>query len=348
MSLPDLWFVLIAVLWTGFFVLEGFDFGVGALHAVLARSNDERRVAINSIGPFWDGNEVWLIVGAAGIFAAFPGWYATWFSAGYLLVLLLLVALILRGVSFEFRGKVDSQRWRHTWSGTLTFGSLLAPLALGLLLGDLVAGLPVNADQEFTGTFWDLFTGYGAWTALTLGLLCLVHGSTFLALRTTGGLAERARTLGQRLAWAGMVSLVVLALWTIDLRDVGPVGYAVLALLPIAVLVALLNLRVERDGRAFAATAVAIGGTVASLFLVLHPTVLVSSTSTSYDLTVANTASGDYALKVMTIIVAVILPVVLLYQGYTYVVFRHRLATPPPPAHDTPSRASDVPAPHPG
>jgi cytochrome d ubiquinol oxidase subunit II len=347
MSLPDLWFVLIAVLWTGFFVLEGFDFGVGALHGVLARSDDERRVAINSIGPFWDGNEVWLVVGAAGIFAAFPGWYATWLSAGYLLVLLLLVALMLRGVSFEFRGKVDSQRWRHTWSGTLTFGSLLAPLALGLLLGDLVAGLPVDADQEFTGTFWDLFTGYGVWTALTLGVLCLVHGSTFLALRTTGGLAERARSLGQRLSWAAMVALVVLALWTINLRDVGPVGYTLLTLLPIAMFMALLSLRTERDGRAFTATAAAIGGTVAALFVVLHPSVLVSSTDAAYDLTVANTASGDYALKVMTVIVAVILPVVLLYQGYSYVVFRHRLA--PPATRDTPSHAADDPAAsHPG
>jgi cytochrome d ubiquinol oxidase subunit II len=328
MSLADVWFCLIAILWTGFFVLEGFDFGVGALHGVLARSDDDRRVAINTIGPFWDGNEVWLVVGAAGIFAAFPGWYATWLSASYLLVLVLLVALIIRGVSFEFRGKVDTDRWRRTWSGTLMTGSLLAPFGLGLVLGNLVAGLPVNADQEFTGTFWDLFTGYGVWTAVTLELLCLVHGSTFLALRTTGALADRARALGQRLAWAAMVAVVVLALWTIDIVDVGPAGYALLTVLPVAVFVALLSLRRERDGRAFTATALAIGGTVVSLFVSLYPDVLVSSTSASYNLTVANTASGAYALKVMTIIVAVILPVVLLYQGYSYVVFRHRISAP--------------------
>ena len=196
MNLPDVWFFLIAVLWTGFFVLEGFDFGVGMLHRVIARSEEERRVAINTIGPFWDGNEVWLIVGAAGIFAAFPAWYATWLSASYLAILILLVALIIRGVSFEFRGKVDTGRWRGVWSATLMTGSLVAPLVIGLALGNLLVGLPVNSKQEYTGTFWDLFTGYGLWTGVTLVVLCLLHGSTFLALRTTGALAERARALG--------------------------------------------------------------------------------------------------------------------------------------------------------
>ncbi len=169
MGLPELWFVIIAILWTGFFVLEGFDFGVGMLHRVLGRTDRERRVAINTIGPFWDGNEVWLVVGGAAIFAAFPDWYASWFSASYLAVLLLLVALIIRGVSFEFRGKVDQPGWRRLWSGTLTIGSLVAPLVLGIALGDLVAGLPIDADGEFTGSFWDLFTPFGLWTGLTHG-----------------------------------------------------------------------------------------------------------------------------------------------------------------------------------
>ena len=329
MSLPDLWFVIIAVSWTGFFLLEGFDFGVGVLHRVITRSEDERRVAINTIGPFWDGNEVWLVVGGAAIFAAFPAWYATWFSAGYLALLVVLVALIMRGVSFEFRGKVDSSGWRGTWSGTLAIGSLVAPLVIGVALGDLVAGLPVDSDQEFTGTFWDLFTPYGMWTGVTLLVLCLLHGATFLGLRTTGALRERANRTGRLLAGLAIVVVLVFAVWTLQSVDAGIGSSIGLALAPIAAVAALLSLGRERDGQAFIATAVAMVATVGSLFASLYPNVLVSSTDATYTLTVEGTASGDYALKVMTVVAVVFLPLVLLYQGWAYVVFRHRLSTPP-------------------
>ncbi|MGO4276758.1 cytochrome d ubiquinol oxidase subunit II, partial [Paenibacillus sp. TAF58] len=150
--------------WTGFFVLEGFDFGVGALHSVVGRSEIERRVAINSVGPFWDGNEVWLVVGAAAIFAAFPAWYATWISASYLAIVLVLVALIVRGISFEWRGHGRGDRWRGGWSLCLTLGSIVAPTILALALGDLLAGLPIDSDGDFTGDFLSLFTGFGVWT----------------------------------------------------------------------------------------------------------------------------------------------------------------------------------------
>src|SRR5215831_11092014 len=181
MNLPNFWFWIVAVFWTGFFVLEGFDFGVGVLHRFLGRTDVERRVLINTIGPFWDGNEVWLIVGGAAIFAAFPSWYATWFSALYLALVLLLVALMARGVSFEFRGRRSTGRWRESWSWALAVGSLLAPLLLGVGLGDLLAGLPIDSQQEFTGTFWDLLTAYGVFVGVTMVVLCVVHGATFLA-----------------------------------------------------------------------------------------------------------------------------------------------------------------------
>jgi len=339
MSLPDLWFVVIAVLWTGFFVLEGFDFGVGMLHAVVARSDAEQRVAINSIGPFWDGNEVWLVVAGAGTFAAFPSWYATWISAGYLAILLMLVALIARGVSLEFRGKVDAARWRVTWSRALSAGSFVAPFVLGVALGDLLVGLPVDKNEEFTGTFWSLFTGYGVFTGLTLVALCLMHGAVFLALRTTGIVRERALRLGVPLAWTAMLAVVGFGLWTLEIADVGPLTYAVLAVAPLAVLVAVLSLRHDREGRAFAASALAMAGTLAGLFGSLHPNVLVSSTSDAYNLTVSNSASGHYALKVMTIVVLILLPVVLLYQGYTYVVFRNRVSGPRGHRAGTPTSA---------
>src|SRR4051812_49268156 len=213
MSLATLWFIVVAVFWTGFFVLEGFDFGVGLLHAMVGRDEGERRVAINAIGPFWDGNEVWLIVAGAAMFAAFPAWYATMFSALYLALLLVLVALIARGVAFEFRGKTRSPRRRAAWTAATTVASGLLPVLLGIGLGDLVAGLPVGPGPEYTGNFADLFTAYGIWTGLTLLALSALHGAAFLALKTTGGVRGRSRALGTWLGLAAAGAALVLVLW---------------------------------------------------------------------------------------------------------------------------------------
>ncbi|WP_329475883.1 cytochrome d ubiquinol oxidase subunit II [Kribbella sp. NBC_01484] len=327
MGLPELWFVIIAILWTGFFVLEGFDFGVGMLHRVVGRTSLERRVAINTIGPFWDGNEVWLVVGGAAIFAAFPDWYATWFSASYLAVVLLLVALIIRGVSFEFRGKVDQPGWRRLWSGTLTTGSLLAPLVLGIALGDLVAGLPIDANGEFTGTFWDLFTPFGLWTGLTMVVLCLLNGATFLGIRTTGELRKRAHRAARWIGWAGLVVVTAFAVWILIVADHGWGPVVVLVVAPAALVVSIWAVHQERDGFAFLLSAAATVCSVAGLFAALYPQVLVSSTDPANSLTVHNAASGNYALTVMSVVAAVFLPLVLLYQAWSYFVFRHRLST---------------------
>jgi len=210
-DLQVVWFVVVAVFWTGFFVLEGFDFGVGALHRAVGRDDTARRVAINTIGPLWDGNEVWLVVAGAAMFAAFPGWYATWFSALYLALVLVLVALIVRGVSFEFRGRSDDPRWRGLWSGTLVTGSILAPLLIGVGLGDLLAGLPVDASGEFTGTFWNLLTPFGLLLGATLLVLCLVHGAAFLALKTDGDVHDRAFGIATVLRWAALVLVLIAA-----------------------------------------------------------------------------------------------------------------------------------------
>src|SRR5215831_6891081 len=179
MTLAQFWFILITVLWTGFFVLEGFDLGVGMLHNIVGRDEAGRRTVINTIGPLWDGNEVWLIVAGAATFAAFPGWYATWFSGMYL-------ALVARGTSFEFRGKRDSAAWRRMWDGLLTGGSLLVPLLIGIALGDLLAGLPIDKSQNYTGSFWDLFQPYGVYTGITLVAIWVLHGATFITPKTTG------------------------------------------------------------------------------------------------------------------------------------------------------------------
>ena len=326
MTLVEFWFIVITVLWTGFFVLEGFDFGVGMLHGLVGKDEAGRRAAINTIGPLWDGNEVWLIVAGAAMFAAFPGWYATMFSGFYLALVLLLAALIVRGVSFEYRGKNDSPRWRRTWSTLLTAGSLLAPLLIGVALGDLLHGLPINSKQEFTGSFWTLLQPYGIFTGITLVALCALHGATFLALKTTGDMRERAGRLARRVAPVTGIIVLAFASWTHITAGKGffpdlPEIAAVLAVFAAAWLV-----HEHREGWAFAATTLAMAATVVSIFVDLYPRVMVSSTSKAYDLTVSNTAAGSYALKVMTVVVVIFLPFVLAYQAWTYYVFRRRLS----------------------
>lgn len=326
MGLEVFWFIAIAVLWTGFFVLEGFDFGVGILHGVVGRNEPERRVAINTIGPLWDGNEVWLIVAGAAIFAAFPGWYATMFSALYLALVLVLAALIARGVSFEFRGKRDSPRWRSNWSRLLTTGSLLAPFLIGVALGDLLHGLPIGKDQEFTGSFVDLLAPYSLFVGLTFVLLCVLHGAAFLSLRTTGEMRERAHGVARRFTIVTGLAVLVFGVWTQITLDRG----AVPDLIPVAAVLAVLAvawlLREGREGWAFAMTTFAMAAVVITIFIDLYPRVMVSSTNPANSLTVENTASSSYTLTVMTIVAVVFLPIVLVYQAWTYHVFRRRLS----------------------
>jgi cytochrome bd ubiquinol oxidase subunit II len=332
MQLHTVWFLIIAIFWVGFFVLEGFDFGVGMLHTIVGKTDIERRVALNTIGPFWDGNEVWLVVAAAGTFAAFPGWYATMFSALYLAFLLTLVALIARGVAFEFKGKSQNARWQNTWKWCTTIGSLLIPLLLGLGLGDLLVGLPINQNHDYTGNFFDLLTPYGIWTGLTLVGLCLLHGATFLKLKTTDVVRERARTIARPLGWAAIALVIGHVVWTRVVANGADVPEPVQILAVIAVIFAArLAISENNDGAAFAASVVAIAATVGSIFIDLYPRLMVSSTNTAYNLTVNNSASGSYALKVMTVAAVIFFPLVLLYQGWSLHVFRARVKTPPAP-----------------
>jgi len=332
MQLHTIWFIIIAIFWIGFFVLEGFDFGVGALHRLIGHSETERRVAINTIGPWWDGNEVWLIVAGAATFAAFPGWYATMFSALYLALVLVLVALFARGVSFEYRGKRDGARWRTGWSWALTVGSVLIPLLIGVALGDLLTGLPINSHQNFTGNFFDLLTGYGLMTGVTLLALCLLHGATFLALRTTDEIRDRARAAARVLGLVAIVANLAWAIWTRVVIGGGTVPEPTQIFGVIAVIFAQRLSTTENDGWAFIASGFAIAAAIGQIFIALYPNVMVSSTSTAYNLTVNNSASGHYALVVMTVVALVFFPLVLLYQGWSFYVFRRRVTAPPAPA----------------
>ncbi len=345
MHLHTVWFVIIAVLWVGFFVLEGFDFGVGMLHMIVGRTEDERRLAVSTIGPWWDGNEVWLIVAGAGTFAAFPSWYATMFSALYLALLLVLAALMARGVALEYTTKSDDARWRRVWRWALTIGSLLIPLLIGVGLGDLLNGLPINSSHEFTGNFFDLLTPYGLWTGLTLLGLCLLHGATFLKLRTTDAVRERARGLARPLGWAAIALVVGFVIWTRSVAGGPDVPDPVEVLAVIAVIFAARLTMTDHDGWAFASSAVAIAAAVGSIFINLYPDVMVSSTNAAYNLTVSNSASGSYALKVMTIVTVIFFPIVLLYQGWSFHVFRGRLtgSSAPGPSDPPPAAVPSAP-----
>jgi len=324
MDFALVWFTLVTLLWTGFFVLEGFDFGVGMLHGLVGRTDAERGLAINSVGPLWDGNEVWLIVAGASMFAAFPGWYATMFSAFYPALILLLVALIVRGVAFEYRGHRDSPRWRRNWSILLTAGSLLAPLLIGVALGGLLRGTPIDSSQEFTGGLVDLLTPYGLYVGLTVTVLAALHGSTFLALKVDDPVRARAHVLSRVLAPVAAALVLGFVVWTQSLAS-GWFPGVVPILAAVGVIAAVVLVGPRREAWRFVATAVALGGTVATLFVQLYPRVMVSSTNSAFDLTVQNTSSSPYALKVMTVVAAVFLPLVLLYQGWSYYVFRRRL-----------------------
>jgi cytochrome bd ubiquinol oxidase subunit II len=331
MTLQIFWFCLIAVLWSGYFVLEGFDFGVGMLLPVVPRGSKERGVLLESIGPVWDGNEVWLVVAAGGTFAAFPAWYGAMFSGFYLLLLLILVFLIVRAVSFEWWNKSESPRWRSFWLGANVAASFGAPFLWGVALADLLYGVPLGSDGDFTGSIGDLFSAYSVFAGIAVVCLFAFHGATFLTLRTTGELHERTTRIARMLALPGAALVAGFAIWTVavatDRNDksvfppVLPAALAIVALLLAAVLV-----RRGTSGRAFVATALGAVLTVATLFTSLYPRVMVSSPDFGNSLTVSNAASSHYALVAITVVALILTPLVLLYQGWTYYVLRARLA----------------------
>jgi cytochrome d ubiquinol oxidase subunit II len=330
MDLQIFWFVLIAVLWSGYFLLEGFDFGVGMLLPFLPKDERERGHMFETIGPVWDGNEVWLVIAGGATFAAFPAWYGTMFSGFYLALLLVLFFLIIRVVSFEWREKSESARWRAVWMWANTVGSFGAALIWGIGLSNLLYGLPLDSSGEFSGTFWDLFSVYTVLGGLTIVLLFAFHGATFLTLRTTGDLCERAAAAARRLSVVAALAVAGFLAWTVAVavdrndKDVfPPVLPAALAIAAVAL--ALLFVFGRRSGWAFVMTAFATVLWVATVFTSLYPRVMVSSPDFGNSLTVEGASSAHYTLVLMTVVAAIFVPLVLLYQGWTYHVFRARV-----------------------
>lgn len=327
MELTTVWFVLIAVLWIGYFVLEGFDFGVGILLPVLSKSEKERRLMINTIGPVWDGNEVWLLVAGGATFAAFPEWYATLFSGFYVALFVILVALIIRGVAFEYRGKRPDSAWKAWWDKAIFVGSLLPALLWGVAFGNIVRGVPiaeVDGNLEFVGSFFDLLNPYALLGGLVTLTLFTAHGAIFIALKTDGDIRGRARALAERVGLVAAVLAVAFLVWTYLINP--DTAFAVLAALAALCLVgALAANRVGREGYAFLGTALTLALAVAALFVNLYPNVMPSSIDEAFNLTIDNASSTELTLTIMTWVAVVFTPIVLLYQGWTYWVFRRRL-----------------------
>ena len=330
MDLQILWFILIAVLWSGYFLLEGFDFGVGMLLPFVPRNESERGAMFESIGPVWDGNEVWLVVAGAATFAAFPAWYATMFSGFYLALLLLLFFLIIRVVSFEWRDKRASERWRTVWLWANALGSTGIALVWGIALANLIHGVPINSKNDYDGNLVDLFTGYTVFAGIAFVLLFAFHGANYLTLRTTGDLHERVRTAARRLALPATAVGAAFVIWTVVVavdrndKDVFPVvvpGAAGIAALAVAAFLVYAG----RSVLAFTMTALGTVAAVATLFTGLYPRVMVSSPDFGNSLTVASASSAHYTLAVLSVVALIVFPVVLLYQGWTYHVFRARL-----------------------
>jgi cytochrome bd ubiquinol oxidase subunit II len=340
MNLATFWFILIAILWAGYFVLEGFDFGVGILLPFLGRDDTERRVLVNTIGPVWDGNEVWLLTAGGATFAAFPLWYASLFSGFYLALLIILAALIVRGVCFEFRSKVDSPRWRAGWDRAIFAGSAVPALLWGVAFANIVRGVPLNARHVYTGNLLTLLNWYGLLGGLVTLSLFTLHGAIFLGLRTTGELRRRARRAAVLAALAA-IPLAAVFLAVTQISHGKPATDVTAALAAVTLIGGAAAAWRGRESWAFAGTAVALVLTVATLFGDLYPNVLPSSTSPLFSLTVNNASSAHYTLVVMSWVALIFTPLVLAYQSWTYWVFRKRLTSsdirPTPPLAGSPS-----------
>jgi cytochrome d ubiquinol oxidase subunit II len=337
MDLNTLWFILIAVLYIGFFVLEGFDFGVGILLPFLSRDKDpqavdaKRRLMINTIGPHWDGNEVWLLTAGGATFAAFPEWYATLFSGFYLAFFLLLVFLIGRGVAFEYRSKDPNPRWRNLWDWLIFLGSAVPAILLGVTFGNLVRGVPIDAEMNYAGGFFNLLNPYALLAGVATLLVFTLYGAIFISLKTDGEIKEKARAAASRLWLVVVLALFVLLVATYLATDIYERLGVNPGIVPITGMAAILLtgffVRKDRQGWAFLTTAVAIAFSLVTAFLIMYPRVMISSIDPRNSLTIYNASSSPYTLQVMTVVALIFVPIVLVYQGYSYWVFRKRLTT---------------------
>jgi cytochrome d ubiquinol oxidase subunit II len=332
MTFQTTWFLLIAVLWIGYFILEGFDFGVGMLLPFVSRNEADRRAVLTTLGPVWDGNEVWLLVAGGATFAAFPEWYATLFSGFYLPLFFILVSLIIRGVAFEYRSKYGKAQWRQRWDIAIFVSSVVPALLWGVAFANIVRGVPLekSADGyiEYTGGFFNLLNPYALLGGVVTLTVFLTHGAIFLSLKTDGGIRERAHGLALKCGMVAAASAVSFLIWTnLMLPEFDSTVAVISTGVALTWVAGLAATRRKREGWAFVFSASSILLFVTNLFFALYPRVMPSSISSEFDLTITNASSTDYTLKVMTVVALVMTPLVLLYQGWTYWVFRKRISS---------------------
>ena len=329
MDLNQFWYLLIAVLFVGFFVLEGFDFGVGTVSKFLGRDETEKRVYINTIGPYWDANEVWLITAGGAMFAAFPHWYATMFSGFYIPLVFMLLVLILRGVGFEFRGQIDNIKWRKTWSWGIFIGSVIPPVLWGVVLANFMIGMPIDENMEMQSGFLYFLNPFALLGGVMFLSLTITHGLQFLTLRTVGEMQERARQVGKKIAPITLILVLGFAIWAMIKTDIFVYHGNAWIILPILAWVALLLSTIfngkRKDKVAFILTSLTIILLISSVFIGMFPRVLISSISDANSLTIYNAASGAYTLKLMTYFSLTLLPFVLGYTAWSYYIFRKRV-----------------------
>lgn len=329
MSLAAFWYLLIMLLFIGFFVLEGFDFGVGMIARFLGKDDQEKKVYMNTIGPFWDANEVWLITAGGAMFAAFPHWYATLFSGFYIPLVFMLLALIVRGVSFEFRGQIEHPTWKHTWDWGLVIGSFLPPVLWGVVLANFMTGMPIGSDKEMTGGFLQFLHPFALLGGMTMLVLFLVHGLQFISIRTTGELNDRAKNLRNKIAPIALILFLAFIATGYFVSDVFTYHGQTFMTLPVLAFIALLWSLSEQSSAGerarFTLTTVSIILLIGSIFMGMFPRVMISSISDAYSLTVDNASSGTYTLKVMSYFSLALLPFVLGYQIWSFYIFRKRL-----------------------
>lgn len=339
MPLNELWFVIVAFLFVGYFVLDGFDFGVGMSLPFIAKDDTDKRVVINTIGPVWDLNETWVIVAGASLFAAFPEWYASLFSGFYLALFLLLAALIARGVAFEYRGKGSTQKWRKSFDWMIVVGSALPALLWGVAFANIVQGVPLDQDHIFrgydiplVGNLLVLLNPYGLLGGLVTLTLFFTHGLIFLTMKTDGEIKERARLLATKVGLVATALAAVFLVWTLLAHPSIP-GLVLSAVAAVSLIAALISNLIKREGLAFGLVVITVITAVASLFVALFPNVLPSTIDAAYSLTVDNASSSQYTLEVMTWVAVIMIPLVLAYQGWTYWVFRKRITRESIPLH---------------
>jgi cytochrome d ubiquinol oxidase subunit II len=330
MDLATLWFWIVGFFFVGYFVLDGFDFGVGMSLPFLGKNDVSRRQVINTIGPIWDLNETWVIVAGACLFASFPEWYASLFSGFYLPLLLILLALILRGVSFEYRHQRESAKWKRGFDRMIVIGSAVPAFLWGVAFGNIVQGVALDENHIYVGGFFALLNPYSLLVGITTLLLFFLHGVLFVALKTDGPVHEDARRLAAKAGVPTVLAAAATVVWTVvmAMQREAPLLWLVIAAGTVAAvtLLAALVLSLRRlDGWAFFSGMLTVLFAVVMLFTALFPNVLPSTIDPAYSLTIQNASSTEYTLTIMTWTAVIALPLVLLYQGWTYWVFRKRV-----------------------